>query len=63
MSQATGQTRAIIEEYFGAEFNQTLIEKLDEIPLAGGEWLFHQGDPGDSLFFPGSRTAAGLERR
>ena len=51
MSQATGQTRAIIEEYFGAEFNQTLIEKLDEIPLTGGEWLFHQGDPGDSLFF------------
>jgi predicted acylesterase/phospholipase RssA/CRP-like cAMP-binding protein len=51
MSSGDQQARRILQDYFGAEVDEALLQKLDEVPLAGGAWLFRQGDPGDSLYF------------
>ena len=31
--------------------DSSLLDELDVKELAGGEWLMHQGDPGDALYF------------
>jgi predicted acylesterase/phospholipase RssA/CRP-like cAMP-binding protein len=31
--------------------DNSLLDELDVKELAGGEWLMHQGDPGDALYF------------
>lgn len=51
MSLAGHHARLIVEHYFGSDVDAALLDKLHEISLDGGQWLFHQGDPGDSLFF------------
>ncbi len=49
---ATGQkVRSIIEGYFDQELQPQLLEQLEMRVLRGGEWLFRQGDAGDSLYF------------
>jgi predicted acylesterase/phospholipase RssA/CRP-like cAMP-binding protein len=42
----------IVEKYFDIEIekNSTILDELEIVDLAGGEWLFKQGDPGDSLY-------------
>ena len=42
-----------LERYFGIEIHEEhpLLEKVETRHLAGGEWLMHQGDPGESLYF------------
>jgi NTE family protein len=44
---------ALLERYFGlrVEDEPQLFGALEMVDLAGGAWLFHQGDPGDSLYF------------
>jgi predicted acylesterase/phospholipase RssA/CRP-like cAMP-binding protein len=44
------QIRQVVEDYFGVKAEPSLLEKFELVTLAGGEWLFRHGDPGDSLF-------------
>lgn len=43
----------LLERYFGLRLadEPELLGSLDMVELAGGSWLFHQGDAGDSLYF------------
>lgn len=45
--------RRVLAQYFGLEASsqEPLLDALRSEELAGGEWLFHQGDPGDGLYF------------
>ncbi len=47
------KTRDIIAKYFdiGGDAADSLFEQLETCHLPGGEWLFRQGDPGDSFYF------------
>ena len=42
----------LLETYFDLtpDTQPELADQLDHIELAGGCWLFHQGDPGDALY-------------
>lgn len=53
MSQLDAFGRRILEAYFGLDTSsqEPLLGTLVSQELAGGEWLFHQGDPGDGLYF------------
>ncbi len=51
MSLADQQVRLIVESYFGVKADDSLLAKLSEVQLGGGDWLFRHGAPGDSLFF------------
>jgi predicted acylesterase/phospholipase RssA/CRP-like cAMP-binding protein len=50
MSHPDAQLQDILRNYFEVEPDHPLADRLEEVTLAGGEWLFRQGDPGDSLF-------------
>jgi predicted acylesterase/phospholipase RssA/CRP-like cAMP-binding protein len=43
----------LLERYFELRLSDApeLLDTLDVVELAGGQWLFHQGDPGSALFF------------
>jgi predicted acylesterase/phospholipase RssA/CRP-like cAMP-binding protein len=43
----------ILKAYFGIRMDHghPLLDKVQSVQLAGGEWLMHQGDTGDSLYF------------
>ena len=45
--------QSIIERYFGfvGEDAESLQRELQTITIAGGEWLMHQGDRADALYF------------
>jgi predicted acylesterase/phospholipase RssA/CRP-like cAMP-binding protein len=45
--------RKTLEHYFSIPIaaDHPLLEELELRQLAGGEWLMHQGAPGDSLYF------------
>jgi len=51
LSETDKKISAIVEAYFGEAAEAGLPESLERIELRGGEWLFRQGDPGDSLYF------------
>lgn len=51
MTEADRRIRQIIEAYFGADLDPSVYSSLQPHSVLGGEWLFRQGDPGDSLFF------------
>lgn len=60
MTQASARTgrpdrrlRKTLEQYFGVPIaaDHPLLTQLETRRLAGGEWLMHQGDPGESLYF------------
>ena len=51
MSLADQQVRLIVESYFGVKADDSLLAKLSEVHLGGGDWLFRHGAPGDSLYF------------
>jgi NTE family protein len=42
-----------IEGYFGISgaVAEEFLGELESVGIAGGDWLFHQGDPADSLYF------------
>ncbi|NNK33128.1 MAG: cyclic nucleotide-binding domain-containing protein [Xanthomonadales bacterium] len=42
-----------LEQYFGTEIHEEhpLLEQVETRHLAGGDWLMHQGDSGNSLYF------------
>ena len=45
--------QSIIERYFGFvdEDAESLLRKLQTVSVVGGDWLMHQGDPADALYF------------
>lgn len=47
------QILSTIERYFGIRDTdaENLLGELNSVAVAGGEWLFHQGDPADALYF------------
>lgn len=51
MNTADQKVRSIIESYFDQELHPQLLEQLEKRVLRGGEWLFRQGEAGDSLYF------------
>ncbi len=51
MNTADQKVRGIIESYFDQELPPQLLEQLEKRVLRGGEWLFRQGEAGDSLYF------------
>ncbi len=51
MTETERKIERIVERYFGAGPESGLSERLERLELRGGEWLFRQGDPGDSLYF------------
>ena len=55
---------ALLERYFELrlEDEPQLFGALEMVELAGGDWLFHQGDPGDSLYFLARGRLEGLAR-
>jgi NTE family protein len=54
--QSDGLTKRVLqtlEKYFKIEFaaDDPVLKAVDIHSLAGGDWLMHQGDPGDALYF------------
>jgi len=47
------RVRRTLERYFGIPVpaNHPLLDSLETVEITGGEWLLHQGDPGESLYF------------
>ena len=43
---------AVLEHYFELKLDDghSLLHEVESMHLAGGEWLMHQGDPGDALY-------------
>jgi NTE family protein len=43
----------VLEHYFELELgdDHPLLQEVESVHLAGGEWLMHQGDAGDALYF------------
>lgn len=52
MNLSDVKIKDIVEKYFDIEIDQnsTILDQLEIEDLAGGDWLFRQGDPGDSLY-------------
>ncbi|MCP4047548.1 MAG: cyclic nucleotide-binding domain-containing protein, partial [Gammaproteobacteria bacterium] len=51
MNSSDQKIREIVESYFDQEIQPRLLDQLETLPLKGGEWLFREGDAGDSLYF------------
>jgi predicted acylesterase/phospholipase RssA len=51
--QTQDPIQSIIERYFGFvdEDAESLQRQLQTVSIAGGEWLMHQGDAADALYF------------
>ena len=53
MAESTERTiERLLEHYFRVDIasDDPLLGELELIEIAGGEWLMHQGDPGDALY-------------
>ena len=46
------RVRQTLEQYFGIPIgpDHALLERIGMLQLAGGDWLMHQGEPGDALY-------------
>lgn len=51
MNSTDQKIRTIVESYFDQELHPRLLAELKTQVLKGGEWLFREGDAGDSLYF------------
>ena len=51
MNLSDQSVRKIVESYFDQELPPRLLEQLETRVLIAGEWLFKEGDAGDSLYF------------
>ena len=53
MAQGDARVRATIEKYFGIGPGEvdSVLASVGTLQLDGGDWLFRQGDAGDSLYF------------
>jgi len=44
------QVREFAERYFGMSLPEAYLDEFEICQVAGGEWLFHQGEDGSSLY-------------
>lgn len=51
MNETQRKVRTILGDYFGPGFDASLEQAFVPVDLKGGEWLFREGDAGDSLYF------------
>ena len=51
MNSTDQKIRTIVESYFDQELHPRLLAQLKTQALKGGQWLFREGDAGDSLYF------------
>lgn len=50
MSDMATQVRQAVQDYFDVPLDAATLDRFPVCEIAGGEWLFHQGDDGDSLY-------------
>lgn len=50
ISDSSAQIRRVAEDYFGVQLTEDLLSEFESCEVAGGEWLFRQGDDGSSLY-------------
>jgi CRP-like cAMP-binding protein len=50
MTETSAQVRQHAERYFGIELPQDSLDELEICEIAGGDWLFRQGDEGSALY-------------
>ena len=50
MVDTSSQIRKAAEGYFGVELTDETIDRFEVCEVAGGDWLFRQGDSGSSLY-------------
>ena len=50
MTGISTQIHQVAEDYFGVELTQKLLNEFEILEIAGGDWLFRQGDDGGSLY-------------
>ena len=50
MPDTKAKIRQVAERYFGTALTEELLDDFEVIEVAGGDWLFHQGDDGRSLY-------------
>lgn len=50
MSATHHHIQAVAASYFGPELASKILDELEVIEVAGGDWLFHQGEDGHALF-------------
>ena len=50
MADSFTQIRQIAEDYFGVALGDDLLAEFEVCEVAGGDWLFHQGEDGSSLY-------------
>ncbi|MEE4173343.1 MAG: patatin-like phospholipase family protein [Xanthomonadales bacterium] len=51
MNETQRKVRNILEDYFGPGFDERLEQAFEPVDLRGGDWLFREGEAGDSLYF------------
>ncbi len=51
MNETDRKIRDIVARYFGGAADPGLAGRLQRRELRGGEWLFREGEPGDSMYF------------
>ncbi len=51
MKETERKVRRILEAYFGSDPDPSLVDAFRPVALRGGDWLFREGDTGDSLYF------------
>ena len=50
MPDTHAQIRRLAERYFGMELPEDSLREFEICEISGGDWLFHQGDDGSSLY-------------
>lgn len=50
MSATHDHIQAVAASYFGPELANKILNDLEVVEVAGGDWLFHQGDDGHTLY-------------
>ena len=50
MPDTSTQIRRVAEDYFGMQLTAEILNKLELYQVAGGDWLFRQGDDGSCLY-------------
>ncbi len=50
MADTSTQIRQVAKDYFGMHLSDELLQEFEVCEVAGGDWLFRQGDDGGSLY-------------
>jgi len=50
MPDTRATIRQVAERYFGTELTEELLDDFEVVEVAGGDWLFRQGDDGRALY-------------